>query len=231
MNEWQKIKNLFETALNPTEAQTDRIYDNILTAHKNQNTKRDGERKMKPLLRKLVPIAASIAFIIAAGTIANAATGGALVDGMKNILMTSGFILQTNEDGTSVIGTEATKWAVKESWGKLIIEIDKQKIDITKDLKSSGFYRYEYRDEIGVLHNVIIAKNMGEEDMERWYSQMELLPELGDGAYVSTPEPLARAQIFAGYDVDEGVRDYDTALQYWLEQYWNGTLPKTYPWH
>lgn len=113
-------------------------------------------------------------------------------------------------------------WLVKKSWGRLIVSVNGEKINITEALKKKGYFYYSYRDDTNILHRLFIVKNAGgtKDYAERWYSQMEWLPELGmSGGVRGLSQELAMAIGGANQDAEEG-KDLDAALKDRLAKYW-----------
>jgi len=157
-------------------------------------------------------------------TIANAATGGAIFDGIKRFFFAGGGEIELRDNNNTVISETEVDWLVKESWGQLILSVNGERINITNALKSNGYYYYDYYDDTGVLHSIFIAKNAGEDSAEqwyKWYSQFELLPEIGFGYGKCCPAKLSDAFRWAKEDAMNGVGDFDTLLKQRLEKYWN----------
>jgi hypothetical protein len=114
-------------------------------------------------------------------------------------------------------------WVVKESWGRLIVSVDGEKINITDALKEKGYFYYTYRDDANILHRLYIVKNAGgtKDYAERWYSQREWLPELGmGGGSRGISGPLGEAIVLAELDAKEDGKNLDDMLKKRLEKYW-----------
>ena len=90
-------------------------------------------------------------------------------------------------------------------------------------LSEKGYFYYEYWDEDKVLHRVYVVKNAGgtKDHAERWYAQMEWLPELGiGGGSRGVSGPLAAAIMSAEADAKNENGDLNKSLQKHLEKYW-----------
>ncbi len=129
------------------------------------------------------------------------------------------------EDHTATMGSENDgDWVVKESSGQLIVSVNSEEINITDALKEKGYFYYGYRDDVNILHRLYIVRNAGgtKDYAERWYSQAELLPELGmSGGSRGLSGPLGMAILSAENDVEYDNAELDSALQKHLKQYWN----------
>ncbi|WP_336783453.1 hypothetical protein [Paenibacillus illinoisensis] len=77
---------------------------------------------------------------------------------------------------------------------------------------------------MNILHRLYIVRNAGgtKDYAERWYSQAELLPELGmSGGSRGLSGPLGTAIMSAEVEVEYDNIDLDFALQKHLKLYWN----------
>lgn len=168
--------------LSPTEEQKERMFHNILegSEHKAMPMTRS-----KSIYKRLMPIAACLVLMLTITTIANAATGGAVFDGIKQFFFSSGAKITMQETDVGFnIGADNTKpdWLVKESWGRLILNVNGEKINITDAISDNGYYYYDYLNDDETLHRIYIIENVDEEAAERRYSQIEWLPEIGIGS-------------------------------------------------
>jgi hypothetical protein len=182
------------------------------------------ERRRKQPFTKLLPIAACIMFMLMTATVANAVTGGTVFDGIKQVLFADGHELNILSESSFEVTEQESAWLVKASWGKLVLTVNNEKIDITSALKTDGYYYHDYRDDAGELHRVYIMKNNGEPEMERWYSQLEWLPERGVGFGRGFSNEMTCVVTFSEDYAKQGADDLDTILQYYLNKYWAGTF-------
>lgn len=129
-----------------------------------------------------------------------------------------------NGNSTGIMGGSGDgPWLVKKSWGRLILSVNGEKINITNVLKEKGYFYYTYRDNANILHRLYIVKNAGgtKDYAERWYSQLEWLPELGmAGGWRGLSGPLSDAIVWADIDAEEGRKDLDAGLKERLSKYW-----------
>jgi hypothetical protein len=129
------------------------------------------------------------------------------------------------ENHTDAMGSENDgDWVVKESSEQLIVSVNSEEINITDALKEKGYFYYGYRDDVNILHRLYIVRNAGstKDYAERWYSQAELLPELGmSGGSRGLSGLLGTAIMSAEVEVKYDNADLDSALQKHLKQYWN----------
>jgi hypothetical protein len=224
--EKNSLREAFD-ALNPTETQKARILGAVL-ARNTDETAALPIRRHGRALGRIIPIAASLAMLFAVATVANAATDGAVFGGLHRILFAGGgeATIEQNENGStrSITSTEGmTKWLVRESGDALYLTLDGQELDITDALAADGYYRGEYRDADGVLHRLYVVRNAGgvNDYAERWYSQLEWLPELRFGNGIGISGPLGGAIGVAENEVYDGLQpDLDTALRARLAAYW-----------
>ncbi|MBV6713064.1 hypothetical protein [Paenibacillus chitinolyticus] len=219
------INDVFD-ALTPTEGQKAKMW-NAISAQKNIQP----IRSRSPIRRRLLASLTACFLMVVVSATAYAATDGKVISIIKNqmnkIFFASGssIMLQINDDGGSV-GTDGIKgeWLVKESsFGRLVLTVNGEDMNITDTLLEKGYFYYDYRDDAGILHRVYIVKNAGgtKDYAERWYSQYEWLPELGvGGGSRGTSGPLSRAIMLAEVGVKEGTGDLDTMLQQELDKYW-----------
>ncbi|WP_235857459.1 hypothetical protein [Paenibacillus albiflavus] len=131
--------------------------------------------------------------------------------------------IDDHHTNVGVDGETQSEWLVKEKGHKLLLTVNGEKIDISKPLSESGYYYYDYHDQANVLHRVYIVKNAGgkKDYAERWYSQMEWLPDKGvGGGNRGISGPLAAAIMSAESDAKEGDGNLDAELQKYLKQYW-----------
>jgi hypothetical protein len=206
------INSLFEV-MTPTAEQKDRVLHNI--AAQTPDAKPWANRAAV----KLAPIAACLVLAFTLTTAVNAATGGAIFNGVTHILFAGGSEITILENGGFQGSETEQNWLVKKTWGKLVLEVNGEKIDITKDLKANGYYYYTYQDDTDTLQRVYIVKNNGESYAERWYSQFEYLPELGYGTG-KAPGNMATAISLAETEAEENGADLDTVLKQRLNAYW-----------
>jgi hypothetical protein len=171
-----------------------------------------------------MPIAVCIALVYATGIAANAVTGGAIFDGIKQVLFYDGHELKILSENDFVATEQESAWLVKESWGRLVLTVNNEKIDITSALKTNGYYYHDYRDDADELHRVYIMRNNGEPETERWYSQFEWLPERGVGFGRGVNNEMSCVVTFAEDYAEQGADDLDTILKYYLNRYWAGTF-------
>jgi hypothetical protein len=131
---------------------------------------------------------------------------------------------EIDKNHTTVMGGDSKgPWVVKESWGRLLVSVNGEKINITKVLKEKGYFYYDYRDNANILHRLYIVKNAGgtKDYAERWYSQQEWLPELGmGGGQRGISGPLAEALLSADLDATKDGKNLDAMLKKHLEKYW-----------
>ncbi|GMK41214.1 hypothetical protein PCCS19_42700 [Paenibacillus sp. CCS19] len=234
------INELYET-LTPTDEQKNRMWN----AMEQQLGTSEGtavvrvQPKRVPRYRKLVmSISASVLVLLLAATAYAAIVGNhekqyqEVFNGKgTTVYFANGTSMHYVTDGKSkhakgaMGGDEKGPWVVKESWwGRLTVNVDGKKINITKQLKEKGYFYYTYRDNVNVLHRLYIVKNAGgkKDYSERWYSQMEWLPEVGvGGAFRGLSGPLSDAIVWAEIDAEEDGKDLEAALQDRLSKYWS----------
>lgn len=222
------INNAFE-ALTPSAEQKVKMRNAISTQM--EVAPRTG-RTQKPVRRRmLAPVAAAVLLFVLSAT-AYAATDSKVISLIKNqvnqILFANddSIELKVNNAGDVYVGVNGTEgdWLVKETGGRLILTIDGKEINITDALTNKGYYYYDYRDNAEILHRVYVVKNAGgsKDYAERWYSQLEWIPEhgLGGGSRGSSG-PLVTAIMSAEDEAANGSGNLDTLLQQYLKKYWN----------
>ena len=153
--------------INPTEEQKERMFRNIIEkrgADTSETVTRTTQTKQ--VWKSLMPITACLLLMLTITTIANAATGGAIVDGIKRVLFAGGGEIELSRDNAIEVNEAEIGWLVEESWGQLVLSVNGENINITDALKSDGYFYYDYHDEAEVLHRVYIVKNAGEDKTE-----------------------------------------------------------------
>lgn len=221
------MNNLFEM-LTPSEAQRTNMLSEI-NAQLDRQTGAAVSGRM-PRRKRFSALAACLCVLLLATT-AYAATDDRIVSSVKNganrIFFAGGdSIVVEHTDGSHTnvgIDSSNSKWLVKEKGRKLLLTVDGQKIDITKTLLKRGYYYYDYQDSSNVLHRLYIVKNAGgkKDYAERWYSQMEWLPEKGmGGSHRGMSGPLAVAIMSAESEAKEGAGTLDDELLIYLKAYW-----------
>ncbi|MGG4132416.1 hypothetical protein ABEW19_29625 [Paenibacillus illinoisensis] len=147
--------------------------------------------------------------------------------GGQTVIFANGTTLhyKISDNHTDVMGSENDgDWVVKEFSDQLIASVNNEEINITNALKDNGYFYYGYRDAMNILHRLYIVRNAGgtKDYAERWYSQAELLPELGmSGGSRGLSGPLGTAIMSAEVEVENDNAHLDFALQKHLKQYWN----------
>lgn len=230
------INEQFET-LTPTDDQKNRMWSAIeqqLGTSDGTEVMRAQPRRISRYRKLIMSISASVLVLLLAATTYAAITGGfekqyeAFFHGKgTTVYFANGTSMHYVDEGKnkSMMGGDVKgPWVVKQSWwGRLTVSVDGKKINITKQLKEKGYFYYTYRDNVNVLHRLYIVKNAGgkKDYAERWYSQMEWLPEVGaGGAFRGLSGPLSDAIVWAEIDAEEDGKDLDAALQERLAQYW-----------
>lgn len=147
--------------------------------------------------------------------------------GGQTVIFANGTTLhyKISDNHTDVMGSENDgDWVVKEFSNQLIASVNNEEINITDALKNKGYFYYGYWDDMNILHRLYIVRNAGstKDYAERWYSQAELLPELGmSGGSRGLSGPLGTAIMSAEVEVEYDNADLDSALQKHLKLYWN----------
>ncbi|TDQ42915.1 hypothetical protein [Aureibacillus halotolerans] len=193
------------------------------------------EEKSKPrsLKRKLLVTIIAMTTLFIVSTSAYAATGGTVFSSiqkkMEEVFFSNGDSVDfyVDEEGNGYVGigadNEKDEWLVNEVNNKLIFKLNGEEIDITKNLKTQGYFIYGYRDDKDILHRIYIVKNAGgtKDYAERWYSQSERLPELGlGGNSQGLSGPLAHTIMDAEILAKTGQGDLEVLLKEKLEEYW-----------
>lgn len=225
------INQIFD-AMTPNENQKESMWTAI---ERQRRVAREPSRKMRGRVsyRKiLLSLCVSLLVLLTAATAYAAVSGDIekLYDRYfngkgKTVSLANGDTLHYEIDGNNkkvTVSPDNGSWLVKKSWGRLILSVNGEKINITEALKTNGYYYYSYRDDTNILHRLYIVKNAGgtKDYAERWYSQMEWLPELGmSGGVRGLSQELAMAIGGANLDAEEG-KDLDAALKDRLAKYW-----------
>ncbi|MEO3944746.1 hypothetical protein [Gorillibacterium sp. CAU 1737] len=225
------INQLFE-AISPTENQKENMWTAIerqrLVAHEPSQEihRRASYRKI------LISLSASLLILLISATAYAAVSGDIekLYDRYFNgkgqtVTFANGDTSHYEIEGRNMkvtISPHNGPWLVQKSWGRLIVSVNGEKINISEALKKKGYFYYSYRDDTNILHRLYIVRNAGgtKDYAERWYSQMDWLPELGmSGGVRGLSQELAMAIGGANLDAEEG-KDLDAALKDRLEKYW-----------
>lgn len=225
------INQLFE-AITPNENQKENMWAAI---EQQSQVAHESSREMRgrASYRKiLISLSASLLVLLISATAYAAVSGDLekLYDRFFNgngqtVNLANGDTLHYEIDGKHkkvVVSPCCGSWLVKKSWGRLILSVNGEKINITEALKKKGYFYYSYRDASNILHRLYIVKNAGgtKDYAERWYSQIEWLPELGmSGSVRGLSQELGMAIGAAHLDA-EGGKDLDAALQDRLAKYW-----------
>lgn len=223
------INELFK-AIAPNEDQKEKMWTTI---EQSRHTSYQSTRKGRIVFRKiLISLSASLLLILLSATTYAAVSGD--IEKMydrffkgkgQTVTFANGDSLHYEINGNSrkIMGGDGdSPWLVKKSWGRLIASVNGEKIDITDALKKKGYFYYNYRDEANILHRLFIVKNAGgtKDYAERWYSQIEWLPELGmTGGRRGLSGPLSDVIVRAQWDAEDG-KYLDAALKEHLEKYW-----------
>lgn len=215
------INEIFK-AISPNQEQKDKILNAI---ERGENT----YVKPRYFLRPPKPLTAGVLLAIIMGigfVTVNAATNGELFNNIKQVIFqdgTEGEIQYISEDtaAMSVPNDQVHNWIVSESANqRLILEISGEYIDITDDMTVKGYYYYEfYLEDDEMLHELYIVKNAGEEGTERWYSQLEYIPELGASSRIGCSYPLGVLILRIGTDVRSGLGTLDAEMPQALKLY------------
>lgn len=222
-----QLNNAFDV-LTPSEAQRTKMLSEISSQLKNTTRMTVNNRKHQ---RKLVSPLAACLFVILLSATAYGATNDRVVSTLKGEVHRIFFAgggsveIKKRDDRRTNVGVDVTQseWLVKKKGGKLLLTVNGEKINISKPLSERGYYYYDYHDKSNVLHRVYIVRNAGgkKDYAERWYSQMEWLPEEGvGGGSRGISAPLAFAIMNAESDAKQGDGNLDAELQKYLKQYW-----------
>ncbi|QAY67621.1 hypothetical protein [Paenibacillus protaetiae] len=226
------INRLFEIMV-PDEAQKEKMR---LAIEQQSRQVSQPARKLngQPLYRKILVSLSVIALALVISATAYAAVSGSIEKMYDSLFHGKGqtvtfangdtlhYVVEENGSTAGMGGDGDGPWLVKKSWGRLMLSVNGHRINIKNALQEKGYYLYRYRDDAGILHHLYIVKNAGgvKDYAERWYSQLEWLPELGmAGGWRGLSGPLSDAIVWSEIDA-EGGKDLDAALQERLAKYW-----------
>ena len=212
--------------LTPSEAQRMKIQNKISSQLENLTSTTTISRTR----RKWVSPLAACLFVFLLSATVYGATNEQIVSAVKDVhrifFANGGSVeiekIDSHHTNVRTDGSQS-EWLVKEQSRKLLLTVNGEVIDISKPLSEKGYYYYDYQDQSNVLHRVYIVKNAGgkKDYAERWYSQMEWLPDQGvGGGSRGLSGPLAAAIMGAESDAKQGNGNLDAELQVYLKQYW-----------
>lgn len=116
---------------------------------------------LRPMSRRFVSIALAAALLLAIGLVAYAA--GRVILKKTESFGGNATITQGTEDGEEFsevyLHTEALTDPAEVREGRLIFTADGNETDITDKVSNGGYYEYEYRDDEGNTHYLIVGLN------------------------------------------------------------------------
>ncbi|PWW02433.1 hypothetical protein DFQ01_10958 [Paenibacillus cellulosilyticus] len=219
-----QINDAIET-LTPSETQKNKMLQGIQEQLNKQRT-----RPAQVRGRRIITSIAVCLLALVLSTSVYAATNNQIMIAIKEEVIRifwadgNSTLVEKTDDNKITVGITGnqSEWLVKEKDSELLLTVNGNTLDITKELSDQGYYFYDYRDQSQKLHRVYIVKNAsGKSDSrERWYAQMEWFPELGiGGSNRGLSGPLAVAIMDAEQKAKEG-GNLAAELQLSLDQYW-----------
>jgi len=223
----KNINGLFET-LTPNQEQKDKLFIEIESSI--YAVGKDNRSRPTYFVKLLKPVAAVVVCAIVIGSVCitvNAVTNGGFFSYVKHAVFQDGAELEIHYMNDGEYGAAAAKvpeevnWLVTESaQQRLLLQVNEESIDITDAMDEKGYYYHEFVYDDDLLHRIYIVKNGGEDETERWYSQIEYIPESKVSSKKGCSYTLGVVIAFVQSDVEDGLGTLDSELPAALALYW-----------
>ena len=144
-------RQVFQDTFSKLHASEERIQE-VLSMSETMNA-HPRERRIRRSALTAAAVAASLC--VCAGA-ANAATGGALADGITycigEMLPVNAYKMVAEDEEGSAVVVLGTDVDVAEKDGRVLLTVGEEEIDITKELKENNAYTYERTDGDTTIH-------------------------------------------------------------------------------